>query len=409
MIAFVNSSASFDSVEFDNIRAFGLFTANNSSLIADLLTLSSIDSFYQFNLSASSSLSMENSLFLCVFADVIFYFKNANLTLINTELINMTTQSIVITEAANLYVSNVEILDTVVTGVFSKILKTYGQIHNITDRNSEFVEMFQVIQSRVDLYSINFGSTNSLTTSLSNVSLSTVNVHDIDVSGPFISNLPLIQVLNSNFTIFEFNASHLTTTLLSSYSSFTQWNDVIIVNSTADFLVSVDSSHNSFSNIDISISNFKNDSFLAISSTVVCDQIYLDSITSHNVFLFKDSSGFIANSELHQSNSDENLIHLVGSTLHIENLTTSHFDVMYFIKLNESDIYCNIVLLLTSQIDSVVFSQNSNGLLSQFSIDSTNIKEAFTALHKSSMHSNDLCIVDSSLTILLTLLKVIFN
>ncbi|KAL0244179.1 hypothetical protein GEMRC1_008264 [Eukaryota sp. GEM-RC1] len=399
MISIVDSSASFDSVEFDTINAFSLFTANNSSVFTNFLTFSSIDSFYPINFSACSSLTMENSLFLSSFTDILLYFKNANLTLINTELINMTTQSIVITEAANLYVKTVEIMNTLASRVFSKILRTSGQIQNLTVQTTKFVEMFQVSQSIVDLYSIDFGSTNSLTTSLFNMSLSTVNVHDINVGGPFNSNLPLIQVLNSNFTIFEFNASHLSTPLLSSYSSFTQWNDISILNSTADFLVSFDFSNISCSNVVISNSHLTNDVLLAISSTIFCDQLYLDHLTTSNVFLFSGSSVFISNSELHQVKSDESFIHLIGSKLQIENLTTSNFDSIFFIKLNKSDIYCNIVLLLTSQIDSVIFSQNSNGLLCQFSIDSTNIKNAFTALNKSSVNFNDLCIVDSSLTI----------
>ncbi|KAL0244316.1 hypothetical protein GEMRC1_008400 [Eukaryota sp. GEM-RC1] len=361
--------------------------------------LSSIDSFYPINFSASSSLTMENSLFLSVFADIIFYFENASLSIINTELINVTTQSVLISEAANVHVNNVTILDTFVTVVLSKLEETYIQVENLTVQISEFVEMFQVIQSRVDLYSIDFGSTNYLTTSLFNVSLSTVIVHDINVSGPFNSNLPLIQVHNSNFTVSQFNASHLTTCLLSSYSSFTQWNDISILNTTADFLLSFDSSNISFSNMMIFNSNFTNDVLLAISSTIFCDQLYLDQLTTSNVFLFSASSGFISNSELHQSNANETFIHLVGSKLQIENLTTSNFDTIFFITLDRSDIYSNIVLVLTSQIDSVIFSQNSNGLLTRFSIDSTNIKDAFTALHKSSVNFNDLCIVDSSLTI----------
>ncbi|KAL0245002.1 hypothetical protein GEMRC1_009082 [Eukaryota sp. GEM-RC1] len=398
MISIVNSSASFDSVAFDTINAFSLFTANNSSVFTNLLTFSSVDSVHPFQFTASSSLTIENSLFVSVFADIIFYFENANLSIINTELINATTQSFSITKTANVYLINVNILDTFVTVVFLNLEDTYCQVQNLTVQTTKFVEMFQVSQSIVDLYSIDFGSTNSLTTSLFNMSLSTVNVHDINVGGPFNSNLPLIQVLNSNFTIFEFNASHLSAPLLSSYSSFTQWNDISILNSTADFLVSFDFSNISCSNVVISNSHLTNDVLLAISSTIFCDQLYLDHLTTSNVFLFSGSSVFISNSELHQVKSDESFIHLVGSKLQIENLTTSNFDTIFFIKLDRSDIYSNIVLLLTSQIDSVIFSQNSNGLLSQFSIDSTNIKEAFTALHKSSVNFNDLYIVGSYLT-----------
>ncbi|KAL0245181.1 hypothetical protein GEMRC1_009261 [Eukaryota sp. GEM-RC1] len=257
----VNSSASFDKVEFDNVTAFSLFTANNSSVFTNLLTFSSFNSVHPFKFTASSSLTIENSLFFSSFTSILFYFKNSNLSLINTELINMTTQSVLITEAAIIHLYNMKIQDTFVFDVFSKLLDTNVQVENPIVRNSQFVEMFQVIQSRVDLYSIDFGSTNSLTNSLFNVSLSTVNVHDINVSGPFNSNLPLIQVLNSNFTISQFNASHLNTPLFSCYSSFTLWNDVIVLNSTADFLVSVDFSNSSFSNVEISNSVINNDTF----------------------------------------------------------------------------------------------------------------------------------------------------
>ncbi|KAL0244501.1 hypothetical protein GEMRC1_008585 [Eukaryota sp. GEM-RC1] len=81
-------------------------------------------------------------------------------------------------------------------------------------------------------------------------------------------------------------------------------------------------------------------------------------------------------------------------------MSYSNVDAIYLMKLDMSDIDCNGILLLTSHIDNVIFSQNSNVSLSQFSIDSTNSKKVFTVLNNSLMNSTVLNIVNSSITFL---------
>ncbi|KAL0244307.1 hypothetical protein GEMRC1_008391 [Eukaryota sp. GEM-RC1] len=337
---------------------------------------------------------MSNS--LCV---ITFLFDNCKFNISNTDVSNITTESFLILNDSTLHVSNFSVQNTTTENVFFKFLSTEGTFQNLTVYHSQIFNLFEITESPIVIFSIDFASTNTLTTFLFKILSSTVNLHDINVNKSSVHNFSLFKIVNSNITVSQLTVNHLTSSLLSSNSSFIVFTDLIVSNSIADCLVLMDSSKASFSNIWISNISSDSDNFqiLATASSIIIDHLDLDYFKSSNFLLLSDSSCLLSNSKFNQINSSASFVRLVSSTIHLENVTILNADVIYLIKLNLSYLFCHNVALSKSLFGHIVVSQDSNISLSEIITQTSDILESFSVLNNSFMNASSLSFVQSKL------------
>ncbi|KAL0244859.1 hypothetical protein GEMRC1_008941 [Eukaryota sp. GEM-RC1] len=301
-------------------------------------------------------------------------------------------------EVNTLIVHNSTTLDT-----FIKAVETGMRVEHLHLYYSTLFEVFQISESRVDLFSVEFGSTNDLSNSLFSISDSTVNAHSIDISGPFNTNISLIKIIDSTLNATQLNVDQLTSPLLFSYESFITFNDLLILRFNADGLMLINFSNSTFSNVSVSKFHSKSDtSTISVSSsTFSLNYLLLDQITSANSLIFNDSTGSISNSELKSINSSESFIHLVSSSFRFENVTTVNADVMNVLKLDTSELYCQGVMMSRTLTSSVLISKDSFITLSMFTVETSSISHEFAVLRNSLMNSTSLSFAHCQLSGLL--------
>ncbi|KAL0244341.1 hypothetical protein GEMRC1_008425 [Eukaryota sp. GEM-RC1] len=368
MLVIVDYSASFNNVQFDTIRALSLIDAKTSELTFSSCSFTDIYSFSIRNLSDSSSCSIDYSVFSNAITDVTFQFKNSTFNLLNTEMINITTQSFLMTEMSDIEVNTLIVHNSTTLDTFIKAVETGMRVEHLHLYYSNISELFQISESRVDLFSVEFGSTNDLSNSLFNLSGSTVDVHFIDISGPFTTNHSLIKVQGSTLKATQFNVDQLTSPLLFSYESSITFDELFILNVNGDRLISIYFSNSTFSNLSISNFHSKSDNstILVTSSTLSLNHLLVDQITSTNFLFFNDSVGLFSNSKLEYAKFSTCFINLLSSTFRFENFTTNDVNVTSIFQLDRPGIYCEKVMISRAISSSVLISKYSVITFSKF-------------------------------------------
>ncbi|KAL0242776.1 hypothetical protein GEMRC1_005339 [Eukaryota sp. GEM-RC1] len=264
---------------------------------------------------------------------------------------------------------------------------------------TEVFVLSRIFQSRLNLSLINFGPTNKLITSLFNISNSTVSLQDIYICGPFNNNISLIELYSSTTIVSQLTATHLTSSLLSSYTSYITFIDLIIDNSAADWLVVLYSSHSSLLNASISsfYSPSGNSTIYATSSTITCDNLLLDQYTSSSFLILCNSSGSLFNFRLIEVQSSTSLVQLFNSTIQIDNVASVNIDLFLLIKLDLSHLYCQSLSFVGSQINSVILSHNSHVFLSDLLFENVSIEDTFAMVTNSVLNTMSLSFVNSKL------------
>ncbi|KAL0245084.1 hypothetical protein GEMRC1_009164 [Eukaryota sp. GEM-RC1] len=403
MISTVNSSACFDNVRFRTIRAMSLIDAKTTELTFNSCSFTDIYSFSILNLSDSSSCSIDHSLVSNAFTDVTFHFNYSTLNLINTEIINANTQSFLIAAMSDIEVNTLIVHNSTTLVTFIKAVETGMRVEHLHLYYSTLFEVFQISESRVDLFSVEFGSTNDLSNSLFSISGSTVDAHSIDISGPFNTNNSLIKVLGSTLKATQFNVDELTYPLLFSYESFITFNDLLILGSNADSLMFINFSNSTFSNVSVSKFHSKSDTstISVTSSTFSLNHLLLDQITSFNFLSFNDSTASISNAKLKSINSSESFIHLVSSSFRFDNVTAVNADVTNVLKLDTSELYCQGVMISRTLTNSVLISKDSVIVLSMFTLETSSVSHEFSVLRNSLMNSTSLSFAHCQLSCLI--------
>ncbi|KAL0244683.1 hypothetical protein GEMRC1_008765 [Eukaryota sp. GEM-RC1] len=403
MISIVNSSASFDNVWFRTIRVMSLIDAKTTELTFISCSFIEIYSFSILNLSESSLCSIDYSLVSNVITDVTFRFNYSTVNLINTEIFNANTQSFLVAAMSDIEVNTLIVHNSTTLDTFIKAVETGMRVEHLHLYYSTIFEVFQISESRVDLFSVEFGSTNDLSNSLFSISHGTVNAHSIDISGPFYTNISLITILGSTLNATQLNVDQLTSPLLFSYESFITFNDLLILSFNADSLMLINFSNSTFSNVSVSKFHSKSDtSTISVSSsTFSLNYLLLDQITSANFLIFNDSTGSISNSELKSINSSGSFIHLVSSSFRFENVTTVNADVTNVLKLDTSELYCQGVMISKTITSSVLISKDSVIVLSMFTLETSSVSHEFSVLRNSLMNSTSLSFAHCQLSALI--------
>ncbi|KAL0243372.1 hypothetical protein GEMRC1_005933 [Eukaryota sp. GEM-RC1] len=402
MILFVNSSASFDDVEFDTIKAVSLIDAKTTEVTFNSCSFTNIYSFAILNLSDSSSCSIDFSLVFNVITDGTIYSNNSTLNLINTKISDIFTQSFLMTAMSDIDIGTMDVHNSTISNILVKSVETVIQVDNLNVTDSQIFEFFQIIGSRFDLFSVELGSSNCLTNSLFNMSYSTVSVHGIDISGPFDTNNSLIKVLGSTLKATQFNVDQLTSPFLISCESSINFNVLSILNFNAGCLISINSTNSTFSNLIISNFHSQSDTSTVsvTSSTLTVHLLLLDRIRSTNFMFFNNSNGSISDSVIQFVNSSDTFISLASSVFRFENVTTINANVTSVITLDLSELYCYEFIISRATTNSVLVSKDSIIALSMFAVETTIINTEFAAIANSSMNSTSLSFTNCNLSVL---------
>ncbi|KAL0229334.1 hypothetical protein GEMRC1_013952 [Eukaryota sp. GEM-RC1] len=404
MILLDNSYAYFNSVMFSYISSFSLIETIKSDVKLNRVTFSHLDSASPFYFTDSSSCLIEDTVISNSNNHVCFNSESSTLNLSTLRVHNVTTNSFLNSHESVIFSTLLEIVNTTILDVCVKLLQTSGLFQNIIVHSSQVFEFFQMVGSSFHLNSIDFGSTNSLTTSLFNVSFATVKLHDISIIGPFRNSVSLFKVHYSDVIVFGANVTHLTSSLISSDYSAVSFAEISIINSTADWLIFTVSSNSSFSNIWISnVSSVSNHATLrAALSSISLSNVIVDFFWTSSFISLSDSLGSIVNSTFNYVNSiGSSWIHLVGSHVQVENMSNSYINVMTLIKLDNSQFDSESLSLIRSQIDSVLVSNESRISLGQLDVSFTNISQSFTVLTNSLMNVNSLSFGHTSLLMII--------
>ncbi|KAL0245101.1 hypothetical protein GEMRC1_009181 [Eukaryota sp. GEM-RC1] len=340
-------------------------------------------------------------------------------------------------EVHTLTVHNSTTLDT-----FIKAVETGMRVEHLHLYYSTIFEVFQISESRVDLFLVDFGSTNDVSNSFLNFSCCDVTAHSIDITGPFNTNSSLITVFGSTLKATQFNVDHIGSPLLKSLESNILFNDLIIFDSIVELLFFINLSNSSFSNITISNfrSKFSTSSTISVtSSSFSFDNLLLEHIMSGDFFFFDDSIGSISNSELYYLNSSASFIHLLSSTLRVENVTAMMYQTFihsfisdlflqnirissslengqmlddffnyvdsqsHFIHLTSSNIFASCIVINNVLSHQLLYSSNSNLILDYINFSNIVLYSAFnfsnTIFTSNNLAFENLTLIDSFVTL----------